>query len=283
LRYVLKSTLIALTALVITTLMAPAATAAVLPVESASTLRSESIPDLRARLMLAEMAESDAINQLVWHQQRLATAEERMTETDSAETRRAIGEHVETLVAERAELAGKAERARSAAEQARIALADAEAVEAAQVRARQVATYGLFPVAGPNDYIDSWGFPRSGGRRHKGTDIMAPAGTSVVAVKDGVVTSKSGGLGGLTIWLQTADGTRYYYAHLESIEVGSGAVTAGQVIGYVGSTGNASASAPHLHFEIHRPEAENPYPELQLMAKEPSASTFALEAASDDT
>ncbi|MDP2300509.1 MAG: M23 family metallopeptidase, partial [Actinomycetota bacterium] len=108
-------------------------------------------------------------------------------------------------------------------------------------------------------------YARCGGRRHKGTDIMAATGTPVVAVHDGVVTSKTSSLGGLTVWLTSEDGTRYYYAHLDTVVVSVGPVVAGHVLGTVGSTGNASASAPHLHFEIHRPGAVNPYPMLRQM------------------
>ncbi len=163
--------------------------------------------------------------------------------------------------------AARADTDSAVAAGAEAAIVQAQAAEAARLRAEQIAAYGLFPVAGPCEYIDSWGFPRSGGRSHKGTDIMAEAGIPVVAVKDGTLTSGNSRLGGITLWLETADGTRYYYAHLESIAIGSGAVAAGEVIGYVGSTGNASASAPHLHFEIHRPNAVNPYSELQQMVR----------------
>ncbi len=136
-----------------------------------------------------------------------------------------------------------------------------------------------FPVAGPHNYTDSWGSPRSGGRRHKGTDIMSARGTPTVACVSGVIGQTSPlerGLGGITIWLVGDDGNAYYYAHLNKIANGiikGVRVNTGQVIGFVGSTGNAPESAPHLHFEVHPAggRAVNPYPILQAIENQKQA------------
>jgi murein DD-endopeptidase MepM/ murein hydrolase activator NlpD len=128
----------------------------------------------------------------------------------------------------------------------------------------------VFPVQGPNSFVDTWGAPRSGGRSHKGTDIMTARNTPIVAVVNGAIRKTNptnSGLGGITIYLTGDDGNVYYYAHLSSIEGGikpGVRVSAGQVIGYAGNTGNASGGAVHLHFEI-RPgggDSINPYPTL---------------------
>ena len=111
---------------------------------------------------------------------------------------------------------------------------------------------------------DTWGAPRSGGRRHQGVDMIGPIGTPLLAVVDGVAEAKSNTLGGTTIWFQGADGNHYYYAHLDHYGK-LGAVHKGDVIGFMGQTGNARFSVPHLHLEIHpnNGPAVNPYPTVR--------------------
>jgi murein DD-endopeptidase MepM/ murein hydrolase activator NlpD len=99
-------------------------------------------------------------------------------------------------------------------------------------------------------YGDSWGAPRSGGRRHEGVDMLAPTGTPIFAVVSGNVRFSQNRLGGNAVSLVGDNGNRYYYAHLSQYEGASRRVTQGDLIGYNGDTGNATG-VPHLHFEVH--------------------------------
>jgi peptidoglycan LD-endopeptidase LytH len=122
------------------------------------------------------------------------------------------------------------------------------------------------PVGQPHSFTDTWGAPRSGGRAHRGTDILAPMGTSVHAIVDGTWSIQSPGpSAGLWAILQGDDGNDYWYLHLQSHTVGDGArVRAGQQTATNGDTGNARGT-PHVHFELHPGggSAINPYPTLR--------------------
>lgn len=122
------------------------------------------------------------------------------------------------------------------------------------------------PVDGFTSYTDTWGAPRSGGRSHEGVDMLGARWTPLVAIESGKIRSlASGGLGGVSIWLTGTSGDRFYYAHLEAwadgLSVGQ-TVQVGELIGYMGTSGNAPSYTPHLHFEYHPGggAAANPYP-----------------------
>ncbi len=129
----------------------------------------------------------------------------------------------------------------------------------------------VFPVQGRCSFVDSWLEARPGGRKHEGVDIMGPKGLALYAVVDGTVTRMYGAeavLSGNALRLTASDGTYFFYAHLDSfapgITVGS-VVKAGQIVGYMGSTGNTGS--PHLHFEVHPKGGApvNPYPVVKAV------------------
>jgi murein DD-endopeptidase MepM/ murein hydrolase activator NlpD len=127
------------------------------------------------------------------------------------------------------------------------------------------------PVVGvtPRDLDDSWHAPRDGGVRvHKGIDIFAPRGTEVVAVADGIVSYIGDQrLGGHCVWLTTENGASFYYAHLDRWAPGlyeGMELQAGDLLGYVGNTGNARYTPSHLHFGVNESdEMVNPFPLLK--------------------
>lgn len=141
----------------------------------------------------------------------------------------------------------------------------------------------VFPVVGgtSNDFSDDYGDPRADTGWHQGTDVFAASGTPLVAVADGTL-SKVGvnGIGGNRLWLTDDRGTAYYYAHLAAFAPGAAdgvRVRAGQVVGFVGNTGDAISTPPHLHFEMHPGggESVNPYPYLMAWLRNaPVAQAF---------
>jgi murein DD-endopeptidase MepM/ murein hydrolase activator NlpD len=125
------------------------------------------------------------------------------------------------------------------------------------------------PVRGvaPRALADTWHGARSEGRRHEGIDIFAKRGTAVVASTEGIVLRVgTNRLGGQVVWVLGPGGQRHYYAHLDrhaDIENGQ-RVRAGTVLGYVGTTGNAAGTPPHLHYGVYEAGgAINPYPMLR--------------------
>jgi murein DD-endopeptidase MepM/ murein hydrolase activator NlpD len=136
-----------------------------------------------------------------------------------------------------------------------------------------VATGGkVCPVAGAVAFSNTWGASRSGGRNHKGVDMMAVTGTPLVAIESGgIYLLGRHARGGIQIYLLGASGDMHYYAHLDRYADGLTAgqrVSAGQTIGYVGSTGNATA--PHLHLQW-RPRGygdwQNPFPLVNKLCR----------------
>ncbi|KQR41233.1 M23 family metallopeptidase [Deinococcus sp. Leaf326] len=127
---------------------------------------------------------------------------------------------------------------------------------------------GSLPTPLPGRALtDTWGAARSQGRRHEGTDIFAPRGTPVRATTRGVVVNRGENtLGGRTMMILGPGGQRHYYAHLERYpEFQEGDwVEAGDTVGYVGDSGNARGTPPHLHYGIYTASgAVNPYPLLR--------------------
>ena len=129
----------------------------------------------------------------------------------------------------------------------------------------------VFPSQGRCSFTDTWLQVRPGGRQHEGVDIMGVKGLALYAVVDGTITKMYGAdaaLSGNALRLTASDGTYFFYAHLDSfapgIAVGS-VVKAGQIIGYMGSTG--FAGSPHLHFEVHPKggAAVSPYPVVKAV------------------
>lgn len=215
---------------------------------------SQRVADLRyeAEVVAARMNElfAEAEADLAEAEQVLAS-----TEADLAEQRRREEEERRRREEERRRLA---------------ALAAAQAGPAGGISLDLTPGF-ICPVNGVTRFIDSWGAPRSGGRTHKGTDLMAAKGTPLVAVANGTVRLGYNSLGGNTVWVYADYGVGFFYAHLDTFAAGlqSGdRVSVGQVVGTVGDTGNAAPGAYHLHFGIAvggGASNVNPYPSLRAV------------------
>lgn len=203
-----------------------------------------------------------------------ARLEEAQDTLDALVARRAA-EEARRRAAEEARRRAEEEAQLAAAEQAATTTASGPVVSAPQpVTTTTVAAsppppdpgVRFCPVDGVTAFSDTWGAPRSGGRTHQGVDMLAVRGTPAVAIEAGTVARlRSGGLGGITVWLRGDSGDSFYYAHLDGWAPGLSRgerLAGGEVLGFVGTTGNAPASIPHLHFEHHPGGggAVNPYP-----------------------
>ncbi|WP_374063719.1 M23 family metallopeptidase [Cupriavidus sp. DF5525] len=143
------------------------------------------------------------------------------------------------------------------------------AIYAARLSARAALVALPVPVEGVAQRAlrDTWHGMRSGGRKHEGIDIFAPRGRPVLSATEGIVTRVgTNRLGGKVVWVMGPGRQLHYYAHLDdyaSIRAGD-IVAAGSVLGYVGTTGNARGTPPHLHYGIYTAGgAINPFPLLK--------------------
>jgi murein DD-endopeptidase MepM/ murein hydrolase activator NlpD len=122
-----------------------------------------------------------------------------------------------------------------------------------EVRIRQGGC--VFPVHGPSSFTNTFGAARAVVGWHHGEDIFAPMGAPILAVMDGTVFSIGwNDIGGNRLWLRDEEGNEFYYAHLSAfspLAVDGTQVRAGDVLGFVGNSGDAQTTPPHLHFEVH--------------------------------
>ena len=113
----------------------------------------------------------------------------------------------------------------------------------------------VFPVHGPVSFTDTFGAARAVVSWHHGQDLFAPIGAPVLAVARGTVFSVGwNDIGGNRLWLRDSEGNEFYYAHLSAfspLAINGAHVEPGDVLGFVGNTGDAETTPPHLHFEIH--------------------------------
>lgn len=242
---------------------------------------ADQVDQLRARASDLEDRERSLTKQVASQRAKLAAFER--LENQLATSLDRLGTELDGARRREAEAKAAAAAAQEAAEKVRLE-AEAQAAEAArrlleetrdrEARAARPVPAGptaapvnkgpwLCPVQGGVTFTNDWGFPRSGGRRHQGNDLFAARGTPVVASVSGSYRRSQNGLGGVTYYLQGDDGNTYYGAHMAGYgPVGPGRVPQGAVLGFVGNSGNARGTSPHLHFEI-RPGGGgpvNPYP-----------------------
>jgi peptidoglycan LD-endopeptidase LytH len=229
--------------------------------EARLTVQREELEEARAeQQQVTEDLEASfaELGELVGDLEAEEQAEKERLERERRERERRERERQERLAAE--------QRARDQAAASRTAAPSSSSAPATSAPARTSGGMAC-PLDQPRSFIDSWGHARSGGRAHRGTDLMGPRGIPVRAITNGVWSiQRPGRSAGLWAILRADNGDHFWYLHLDSHTVSNGArVTAGQQVGTNGSTGNATAGAEHVHFEWHPGggRAVNPYPLLR--------------------
>ncbi len=185
---------------------------------------------------------------------------------DAKKNYAAVYERYKAEQARRAAAAAAAKAAAAAAKAARSSGSSRSAGSSGAAAGVPAATTGVnCPIPNGSSFIDTWGYPRSGGRTHKGTDMIAARGSTLVAMRAGTVRLNYHPLGGRQVYVNGVDGITYYYAHLSGYANGLSngqRVSQGQVIGFVGSTGNATTNVLHLGMIVGG-RYVNPYPTVR--------------------
>jgi peptidoglycan LD-endopeptidase LytH len=221
-----------------------------------------------------ELDEYRQISEDLERSQKQLDDKQKQTSAAAADMRRKVSaanaelQRLTKLEEERKAAEARRRAAEAAKARARPASAPASKASSSSAPARSGGSFAatgdwMCPVQGARSFGNDWGNPRGGGsRRHQGTDILSPRGTPVVAPVSGNIHRNDSSNGGISFYLTGVDGIEYFGAHLESYVGGSGGVSQGQIVGYVGNSGNARGGPPHLHFEIHPGGggAVNPYP-----------------------
>ncbi|MPZ73205.1 MAG: peptidoglycan DD-metalloendopeptidase family protein [Nitriliruptorales bacterium] len=226
--------------------------------------RSDAEQATSAQTRAAATAEqvSTAVTELDARRAELAQA--RADAQDALEAAQAREEQIRRTIAAAEAARERAARQRAARQQ--VAAASAAPTSSATSGGGAPVRGGIAcPMGTPRSYSDTYGDPRSGGRSHRGTDIIAPHGTPIYAYEDGTIQRmNSSSLGGISLYLRGSSGNLYFYTHLSGYAGGASVgrhVTAGTHIAFNGDTGNA-AGIPHLHFEVMPGGGYNvnPYP-----------------------